>query len=403
VKSASIKWFLVVVVLSGLAAVLIWFLVSTSSRPADKTLAGKEVRPMPVEVMPIEHGPIELRRIFSGALEPRAEFIVSPKVGGRVERLSVNISDSVNRGQLVGALDNEEYVQAVAQARADLAVAEANLEQTRSALEIADRELTRIETLRKRGVASESQLDTAKANQQAKRAEYEVARAQAMRADSALKTTNIRLDYTKIIAGWSGGEDQRVVAERFVDEGEMVSANTPLLRIVELDPIAGVIFVAERDYALLHPGLPVVLTTDAYPGEKFHGHIERIAPVFKQASRQARVELSIDNPQQRLKPGMFIRATVVLDRKTNAVILPEQAVTTREGRTGVFLVAENGRTAVWREVTVGIRDGSRLQVKNEALSGQVVTLGQQMLDDGSPITIPGVEETAAATDDKAIH
>ena len=103
-----------------------------------------------------------------------------------------------------------------------------------------------------------------------------------MRAEASLETANIRLGYTRITAGWSGGDDQRVVAERYVDEGETVSANTPLLRIVELDPITGVIFVTERDYARLQPGQEVLLlTTDAYPGEDFQGRIERIAPVFR--------------------------------------------------------------------------------------------------------------------------
>lgn len=402
-KSTGTKWFFLVFVLGGLSAGLFWFSGSPTSEPDTSAVHGNGIRLVPVEVMPIEHGSIELRRTFSGALESRAEFIVAPKVSGRVERLSVNISDPIKRGQVVGELDNDEYVQAVAQVRADLAVAEAKLAQARSTLEIASRELSRIETLRGRGVASEAQLDTAKANQLAKQGEHEVARAQVLRAKSSLETANTRLGYTRIIASWSGGADQRVVAERYVDEGETVSANTPLLRIVELDPIAGIVFVAERDYALLQPGQEFVLATDAFPGEEFHGRIERIAPVFKQASRQARVELHIDNPRQRLKPGMFIRATVVLDRKANATILPEQALTKREDRIGVFLVDESGSSVVWREVVVGIRDGSRVQVVGEALSGRVVTLGQQLLDDGSAISIPAEQSDPAKAGEKAVR
>ncbi len=362
-----------------------------------------DVRPAPVEVLPIEHGPIELRRTFSGALEPRAEFVVAPKVSGRVERLNVNLSDPVERGQLVGELDNEEYIQAVAQARADLAVAKANQAGARSALEIATRELDRLKTLRQRGVASESQLDAVNANHLAKQGELEVARAQVVRAESSLETANIRLGYTRITAGWSGGKDERVVAERYVDEGEMVSANTPLLRIVELDPITGVFFVTERDYARLKPGQKAVLETDAYPGEVFQGRIERIAPVFKQATRQARVELNIDNTQQRLKPGMFIRATVVLERLAQAVIVPEQALTRRDDRTGIFLVDESGRAVAWRAVDVGIRDGNRVQLKDEELSGRVVTLGQQLLDDGSVITIPAEKTDVPEAGKRAVR
>lgn len=385
------KWFSLAAVLAGLAAGLFWLAVPAEQDPAGPE-AGDGLRRVPVEVMPVERGPIELRRIFSGALEPRAEFVVAPKVGGRVERLTVNIADPVTRGQVVGELDNAEYVQAVAQARADLAVARANLTEARSAMEIAGRELERIVTLRERGVAAEAQLDTARANQLARQAGHEVAKAQVVRAESSLETANIQLGYTRITAGWSGGADQRIVAERYVDEGETVSANAPLLRIVELDPIAGVVFVTERDYARLQPGQELTLETDAFPGEVFGGRIERIAPVFKQASRQARVELTIDNPQQRLKPGMFIRATIVLASEADAVILPEQALTRRADRTGVFLVDERAGTVAWREIATGIRDGSRVQVIGEPLSGRVVTLGQQLLDDGSAISIPAGEK-----------
>ena len=342
-----------------------------------------------MEVTPIVHGPIELYRTFSGTLEARAEFVVAPKVSGRVERLTVNIADPVERGQVVGELDSEEYVQAVAQAKADLEVARANLAEAKNALEIANRELTRFNTLRQRGVASESQYDSVQANELAKQAELEVAQAQVVRAEAALETARIRLGYTRITAGWSGGNDQRVVAERFVDEGETVSANTPLLRIVELDPITGVVFVAERDYARLRPGQDVMLTTDAFPGQEFKGRIERIAPVFQKTTRQARVELVIDNHDQRLKPGMFIRTTVMLERAEDAVIIPESALTKRDDRLGVFLVAEDGRSVHWRELTVGIRGGGRVQILGAELTGQVVTLGQQLLDEGTPITIPG--------------
>jgi RND family efflux transporter MFP subunit len=158
-----------------------------------------------VEVAPIQRGPIELRRTFSGTLEPRAEFVVAPKVSGRVERLAVNLADTVKRGQVVAELDNDEYVQAVAQAKADLEVARANLSEAKSALEIATRELERVKTLRGRGVASESQLDSSNANRLAKQARLEVARAQVTKAKSALETANIRLRYTKVRAGWTGG------------------------------------------------------------------------------------------------------------------------------------------------------------------------------------------------------
>jgi RND family efflux transporter MFP subunit len=174
-----------------------------------------------------------------------------------------------------------------------------------------------------------------------------------------------------------------------------VAANAPLLLIVELNPIVGVIFVTEKDYANLEPGQLVALTTDAYPGEHYSGRIDRIAPVFRRSTRQARIEMIIENPRHRLKPGMFIRATVVLDRVTEVTIVPVQALTKRDDRNGVFIVSTDGRSVAWHEVTAGIREGGRVQVKGEGLSGWVVTLGQQLVDDGSSITIPDEQSKAA--------
>ncbi|MFH2045283.1 MAG: efflux RND transporter periplasmic adaptor subunit [Pseudomonadota bacterium] len=356
----------------------------------DKTESGekdKALQPQPVEVAQIQRGPIVLRRTFSGTLEALSEFVVSPKVSGRVEKLFVNLSDTVKRGQLIAELDNDEYVQAVAQAKADLLVAKAILARSKSNLDISHREFARTESLLERGIASDSEFDSARADQMAKQAELEVAEAQVIKANSSLKTANIRLGYTKVTAGWTGGNEHRIVAARYLDEGQTVAANAQLLLIVELDPIIGVVFVSEKDYARLKPGQIISLTTDAYPGEEFQGKIDRIAPVFKKSTRQARVEMIIENPRHRLKPGMFIRTIVVLEKVPEATIIPQQALTTRNDKSGIFIVSEDGKSVAWCEVKTGIIDGDRVQVEGEELSGRVVTLGQQLVKDGSAIII----------------
>ena len=379
---------IIVLVLMGGAASLGWAIFNRLQEQNVPPQRGGASRRAPVEVAQIEQGPMQLRRTFSGALESPAEFVVRPKISGRIVHLGVELADTVRRGQVVAWLDDDEYVQLVAQAEAELAVAEASLSEAESALVIANRELQRVSTLRQRGVSSESQFDIAQADQLTKEAQAKVAAAQVTRAEAALASAKVWLSYTQVVANWSGGDDDRVVAERFVDAGETVAANAQLLSIVELHPITGAIFVAERDYARLRPGQPASLSTDAYPGEPFQGRINRIAPVFRQATRQARVEVVFENPDHRLKPGMFIRVTVVMDQVDEATIVPEQALTTRADRTGVFVVDDEGQSVMWREVQIGIREGNRVQVEGEGLTGRVVTLGQQLVDDGSAITIP---------------
>jgi RND family efflux transporter MFP subunit len=383
-------WRIVVMLAVAVAVAAIgWQLYA---RIQDETAAADGIQPkvskaIPVEVSPIEQGPMESSRTFSGTLEARAQFVVAPKVSGRIEKLHVHLADTVTRGQVVAELDNDEYLQAVAQAEAELAVAQATLTAARSALEIADRELDRIAQLRERGITTATQFDVAKAGQLAKQAEVEVAEANLRRAESLVQTSKIQLGYTRVKADWSGGQDQRIVAERFLDEGGNVAANASLLRIVELNPIVAVIFVTEKDYANLHHDQAATLATDAYPGERFEARIARIAPVFREETRQARVELTVDNPRLRLKPGMFIRATVVLERLADTISVPELALTSRDGKDGVFIVNPDAGTVAWRTVDIGIREGNRVQVIGAGLSGEVVTLGQQFLDDGSAIAI----------------
>jgi RND family efflux transporter MFP subunit len=399
-KAGAAKTLVAAMGLMGAAAISAWVIFGSSHDTGGSGKNRRNERPVPVEVAPIQHGSIALKRTFSGELEALAEFVVAPKVSGRVERVLVNIGDTVVRGQVVAELDNDEYIQAVAQAQADLLVARANLSEARSAFEIARREFERTESLLQRGIASDSEFDAARQTQLARQAQFDVAAAQVTKAESSLETANIRLGYTQVTAGWTGSDEQRVVAERYVDEGQTVAANAPLLLIVELHPIVGVVFVTERDYAYLQSGQLVSLTTDAYPGEEYTGRIDRIAPVFRKSTRQARVEMAIENPQHRLKPGMFIRATVVLKQEPNATIVPEQALTVRNDRDGLFIVEDNGRSVAWREVKVGIRDGDRVQVKGEGLSGRVVTLGQQLVDDGAAVTISAAAAPTAGSRNK---
>jgi len=347
--------------------------------------------PVPVEVALVEHGPIERSREFSGSLEASAEFTVAAKVGGRVARITVDLADPVTREQVVVELDDDELQQAEAQAWADLNVATAQAGAADKALEIASRNHARASDLHARGFASEQEFDAARSEKLAAEAKVEVARAETTRARAAHKAAQIRRSYAKVSADWSEGDDSRVVAARFVDEGSMVSASAPLLTIVDLDPVIAVVFVTEADYAQLAPGMPITLRTDAFPQASFAGSISRIAPVFRVESRQARVEMVVPNADARLKPGMFVRAQAVLERIEAATLVPEAALVERGGETVVFVADETSATVRMRAVEVGVQQGDRVAVTGkdrQPITGRVVTLGQQQLVDGSTIVVP---------------
>ncbi|MEX1026030.1 MAG: efflux RND transporter periplasmic adaptor subunit [Planctomycetota bacterium] len=344
-------------------------------------------RAVPVEVGDVERRSLTYRRVVSGSLEAAAEFVVAPKVGGRIEQLEVDLGEAVARGQVVARLDDEEFVQDVQQAEANLAVAKASFAEAQSVLEIAKRSLTRLETLRADGVTSEAELDVGRAESVASRARLDVAQANVSRAESALRAARIRLGYTVVTADWNNDDEFRLVGERFVDEGGNVPPNGALFSVVQLDPIVAVVFVAERDYRLLALGQQAVLTTDAFPGRTFEGRLARISPVFRSASRQARVELELGNPDAALKPGMFVRATLELDHVDNAITVPYEALTERDDRTGVLVLEEATSRVRWQPVTTGIRDGDRIAVREQGVGGRVVTLGHELCDDGALVHV----------------
>lgn len=344
-----------------------------------------------VEIAPVSRGDIRDIRTFTGTLSPRSRFVVAPKIAGRLERLGVNVGDRVPAGGVLAVLEDEEYVQQVAQARATLDVAAATVEQQSTALNLARREMERIQTLREKKIASEAEWDTAEAEFKAKAALQKVAQAQMAEKASALKATEVRLSYTRIMAPQNMTIGAWFVDERYVDEGAMLASNTPIISVVDLESVTAVIQVIERDYPSIHVGLPVEISTDAFPGQVFSGQVKRIAPVLRESSRQARVEVEVPNAEKLLRPGMFVRARMEFSRHEQTMLVPRTAVVKRDGKPVVFLVNRSDATKLSAQqvfVTLGIESGDVVEVVAPELAGEVVTLGHHLLTDGSPLILP---------------
>lgn len=342
---------------------------------------------VPVEVATVERGPLSLLRTFSGSIEPRARFTIAPKISGRIKQLHVDVSDQVTKGQLVVNMEDGEFEQEVIEAEARLAVAEANHVEAVSRLEISQRELDRAKTLFKRGIASESNFDISQGNYLTNQAAVKVAAANLKREEALVRAARIRLGYTRVQAEWHQGDTERTVAERFVDEGNTVAANTPLLSIVEIDPVVAVIQVTEKDYPLIALGQKASVKTDAFPDLTFSGVVSRISPIFRETSRQARMELEVANPEHLLKPGMFCRCTLELKREKDAVSVPQMAITFRKDQYGVFLLGDDGSSVQWIPVKLGFKSGELIQLVDSELTGKVVTLGQQFIKAGSKVHV----------------
>lgn len=361
---------------------------------AQKGPETKRLGPVPVavEIKPVGKGSIQDIRDFTGSLLARSQFVVAPKIAGRLKKLFFDIGDKVKQGQLVAVLDDEEYGQQVDQARAELEVAKANLEESRDALESIRREFERTVVLRQKKIASESELDAAESRYKSQESKLKVALAQIVQREAALRGAEVRLSYTRIEVPPDEGDGYRVVGERYVHEGAMLAANNPIVSIFDIRSMIAAIHVIEQDYSKIQVGMVADVSTDAYPGKTFTGKVVRMAPLLKETSREARVEIEIPNPEGLLKPGMFVRANIKFGQHDNATVVPKDALIKREETTGVFSVDMAEKKARFVPVATGITNGRQVEILSPSLSGYVVTLGQHLLEDGAPVILPNEQQ-----------
>jgi RND family efflux transporter MFP subunit len=377
-----------IIVLAGLGLVGWQIYQKSAAAPTGGDRRDHNIAAVAVEVRPIERTTIRRMGHFSGSLYPVSEYVLAPKITGRLEKLLVHIGDRVQPGQVVAILDDVEFNQQVSQAQAELQVAQANLQDRRNSLENARREYQRTVALREKKISSASQLDAAEFQLQTEEAKLKVALAQVTEKQAALKIAEVRLSYTRIQVPPSHTGGYQVVGERFVDEGALLAPNTAIVSILDISRLVAAVHVIERDYAKIQPGLAASITTDAFPGRSFSGQVVRIAPLLKEASRQARVEIEISNPERLLKPGMFVRVAIVFEVHTDATVVAQSALVNRNDQQGVFIADRERQTARFVPVQVGIINNGRAEVLRPAISGEVVTLGHHLLEDGAAIRLP---------------
>lgn len=373
----------------ALAGGLGWQIHRRLAERADTPEGGRgRGRPVPVEASRASRATLRDEAEFSGTLSSRSRFIMAPKVSGRLERLLVDMGDEVRRGDLIAILDGEEYVQQTAQAQAELEVSQANLQEAQSAREVAANDLKRAIDLHAEQIASEAQLDEARARDRAAEARVQVARAQIRQREAALKTAQIRMAYTRLAADWEGEGETRMIAERFADEGAMLRANDPVVSVTDVDTLLAVVHVIERDFPLIKPGQSATLRVDAHPGRRFEGRVTRRAPELDEVSRHARVEITVDNAERLLAPGMFARVRIGFDEREDACVVPRAALARRNGQTGVFQVDKDTMTVRYVPVSIGIVQGDLAEILEPDLDGWVVTLGHHLLEDGGAVSLP---------------
>lgn len=362
---------------------LVWRIVILLIGTPGGRSSGSGRPPVAVEIDSIRTEPIREIREFTGTVFPEYQYIIAPKVAGRILEIRKRIGDWVAAGEVIARIDDAEYQQAVLEADASLRIAKATLAETRSQSALAKQELDRVRSLQEKGIASPSELDAALTNFDAQESRLKLAQAQVEQREAALQSSRIRLGYTVLSASEPG-----FVGERYVDEGSLLSPNTAVVKVIGIDDVIVRTTIIERDYGRIRVSQEATVEVDAFPGHPFTGRVARIAPMLQEASRMADMEIEVKNDSLLLKPGMFTRVYVVLSRKDTAVVVPSKAVVNHGGRKGLFVIDSTGTHVRFYEVQTGIIADERTEIVSPLPLGLVVTLGQHLLEDGSPVILP---------------
>ena len=340
-----------------------------------------------------------------GTLAAREEVVVSSEVAGRVARLAHDLGDKVEAGAPLVELDPEKaryradtQRAALAQARAKYgAAADGDLpsldqvpEVVSSAAQLAEarQQLERAKSLAARKLLSQSDFDAAQTRYDTAQAAHDQALASArqLRADiqaqsSSLQLAERELRDTTIRAPFDG-----YVAERLVSLGQFVQPQTPIMRLVRLQPLKLTAQVPEKFAPWIETGRAVSVHVDAYPDQTFDGTVVRISPSVDLKSRAFAIEGEVPNPDGRLKPGTFARVQITTDHVDRAVTIPASAIQSRYGTNRVFVVQEDG-TLSGREVVLGDRIGDRVEVSKGIDAGTPLVAGNvEQLADGMKVS-----------------
>jgi RND family efflux transporter MFP subunit len=273
------------------------------------------------------------------------------------------------------------------EAEANLKIAQASLNETVSQFELAEQEFRRVRALNEKGIASPSELDAAASNYTAQESRLKLAKAQVEQREASLKSAQIRLNYTVLMAAAPG-----FIGERFVDEGSLLAPNSPVMSVIGIDTVIIKTTIIERVYGRIEVGQTAEIEVDAYPTKRFYGKVTQIAPMLQEISRVAKTEVKVANDSLFLKPGMFAKLQVVLAEKKSAQTVPAEALVSRGGENGIFMVEANSKLARYVPVKLGIIAKDKIEILSPKIEGLVITLGQHLLEDGSALILPGSEK-----------
>jgi len=309
--------------------------------------------------------PIEILADEQVAVKPVA-------VSGLLTRVLVDVGDKVKEGAVVAMLDCREYAAQGAQVQTAI-------KQRRAQLEAAKTQLDRLMAMNANNLLAPAEVDDA-------RAAYRVAQAQLAEAQARLSEATQRQGYCWLKAPFDG-----YVSKRLLDPGAMVSpGGQPIVTIVKSNEIIGVSSVIEQDVSKVKRNAPVQIGLHAVKDKTFEGEISRVGRALDPRTRTLPLEISIDQGEYRVLPGMTGEVAILVDHVPEAVLLPVTALLNLEEASYVFVARQEGDKLVARQVQVELGEdlGDWLQIRSGlSPDDEVIMVGRELLSDGAWISL----------------
>src|SRR5688572_11531130 len=335
---------------------------STTAEAAPDTTAAAPVIDVPVVKAVV--GDVESSLEISGTLTPRSRVAVKPRLPGTLEQILVDIGDAVREGQTIATLDRREIDAQADAAIAAVAVAKASLDTAEASLASAVLEHDRAKNLFDKGALPRQRLDAADTAHRASIAQRELATANLAQANAALRRAREIQKNATITSPVTG-----FVVERNYDAGGM-PGDLPGVVVADLRQLRLEAGVSELEAGRLRVGMKARVAVQAKPGETFFGQLAAIAPEVDERNRHFKIEVRVPNDGRTLLSGMYATARIVEATAGSAVLVPKEAVTTKDGKRIVQKVT--GETVTVVAVTEGLADGARVQIKSGLAAGDVV-------------------------------
>lgn len=334
-----------------LAALLCGTLILTGScskSDSDQAAATSHADELPMVRTDIVHASdVPQIKTYTATIEADNLNNIAPASPNRIKTIAVEVGDRVSRGQRLVTLDSS------------------TADQLRINLEQIEREYNRAVQLLEIGAGTQQSVDQLKAQLDASRTQL----------------ANV-MENTVLVSPISG-----VVTARNYDPGDMTST-MPVLTVGQLSPrVKVMINVSETDLPLVHRGMPVGVSFDAFGGETFEGTVARIYPTVDPATRTFQVEVSINNPKERILPGMFGRVEFNLGTRRN-VVVPDRAVVKQTGSGNKYVYVLHGNTVSYNHVELGRRIDDAYELLSGVNDGDTVIIsGQTRLADGAEVEV----------------